>query len=156
MSRPSIVRSPGALVPARRAKVGKKSMPVASSAHTPPAGAMPGHHAISGTRKNMLSEALLDGAAFPEIRLTSRSVAGRAPDYRMTVAVEVKGQTHDLQVPVQVEKGAKELRATGAFTVNHAELGLTPFTVMGGLLSVRDEIKLRFRIVARPWHTAAP
>jgi len=112
--------------------------------------------AISGTRKNMLSEALLDGAAFPEIRLTSRSVAGRAPDYRMTVAVEVKGQTHDLQVPVQVEKGAKELRATGAFTVNHAELGLTPFTVMGGLLSVRDEIKLRFRIVARPWHTAAP
>lgn len=109
--------------------------------------------AISGTRKNMLSESLLDAARFPEIRLMSRKVAGVAPDYTMTVAIEVKGQTHDLRVPVRVEQEAKELRATGAFTVTHEELGLTPFTVMGGLLSVKDEIRLRFRIVARPWHT---
>jgi hypothetical protein len=74
----------------------------------------------------------------------------------MTVAVEVKGQMHDLQVPVRVERGQNEMRATGAFTVTHEELGLTPFTVMGGLLSVKDEIKVRFRIVARPWHTDAP
>ena len=104
---------------------------------------------ITGTKKNLLSEPLLDAARFPEIRLTSRSVAGSAPDYAMTVAVEVKGQTHELQVPVRVEQGPKELRATGAFTVTHEELGLTPFTVMGGLLSVKDEIRLRFRIVAR-------
>ena len=106
--------------------------------------------AISGTKKNMLSESLLDAARFPEIRLTSRKVTGSGPDYTMTVAVEVKGQTHDLQVPVRVEQGTKELRATGEFTVTHEELGLTPFTVMGGLLSVKDEIRLRFRIVARP------
>ena len=106
--------------------------------------------AIAGTRKNMLSEALLDGARFPEIRLTSRKLAGSAPDYTMTVAVEVKGQTHELLVPVRVEQRTDELRATGAFTATHAELGLAPFTVMGGLLSVRDAIKLRFKIVARP------
>lgn len=105
--------------------------------------------AIAGTRKNMLSEALLDGAHFPEIRLTSRKLAGSAPNYTMTVAVEVKGETHELLVPVQVEQRADELRATGAFTATHAQLGLSPFTVMGGLLSVRDEIKLRFKIVAR-------
>lgn len=112
--------------------------------------------AISGTKKNMLSESLLDAVRFPEIRLMSRKVTGSAPDYTMTVAVEVKGQIHDLQVPVRVERGPKELRAAGAFTVTHEELGLTPFTVMGGLLSVKDEIRLRFRIVARPWHTDAP
>ena len=106
--------------------------------------------AIAGTRKNLLSEALLDGAHFPEIRLTSRKLTGSAPDYTMTVAVEVKGQTRDLIVPVRVEERPDELRATGAFTATHAELGLTPFTVMGGLLSVRDAIKLRFTIVARP------
>ncbi len=105
--------------------------------------------AISGTRKNLLSEPLLDAASFPEIRLTSRQVTGSGPDYTLTVAIEVKGQTHDLQVPVRVEPGAKELLATGAFTVTHQQLGLAPFTVMGGLLSVKDEIKLRFRIVAR-------
>ncbi len=112
--------------------------------------------AISGTKKNMLSEPLLDAARFPDIRLTSRKVAGQGLDYTMTVAVEVKGRTHELQLPVRVEFGAKELLATGACTVTHGALGLTPFTVMGGLLSVKDEIKLRFRIVARPWHTAAP
>ncbi|MSR09031.1 MAG: YceI family protein [Gammaproteobacteria bacterium] len=106
--------------------------------------------AIIGTRKNMLSEPLLDAARFPDIRLTSQKAEGQAPDYTMTVTVEVKGQAHELQVPVRVEQGPKELRATGAFTVTHEELGLTPFTVMGGLLSVRDEIRLRFRIVARP------
>ena len=112
--------------------------------------------AISGTKNNMLSEPLLDAAHFSAIRLMSRKVGGTAPDYTMTVAVEVKGQMHDLQVPVRVERGPKELRATGAFTVTHEQLGLTPFTVMGGLLSVKDEIKLRFRIVARPWHTGTP
>ena len=106
--------------------------------------------AISGTRKNLLSEALLDEAHFPEIRLTSRNVTGRAPDFTVTVAIEVKGRTHELRVPVRVEQRANELRATGEFTATHAELGLTPFTVMGGLLSVRDDITLRFRIVARP------
>ena len=112
--------------------------------------------AIAGTRKNLLSEALLDGAHFPEIRLTSRKLAGISPEYTMTVAVEVKGQTHDLIVPVRVEQRADELRASGAFTASHAQLGLSPFTVMGGLLSVRDEIKLRFKIVARPWQTGSP
>ena len=106
--------------------------------------------AISGTRKNLLSEALLDDAHYPEVRLTSRKVTGRAPDFTMTVAIEVKGQTHELRVPVHVEQRANELQATGEFTATHAQLGLTPFTVMGGLLSVRDDITLRFRIVARP------
>lgn len=105
--------------------------------------------AISGTKKNLLSESLLDAARFPEISLTSRKVTGSSPDYTMNVAVEVKGETHDLQVPVRVERGATELRATGSFTVTHAELGLQPFSVMGGLLSVKDEISIGFQIVAR-------
>lgn len=107
--------------------------------------------AIAGTRKNLLSEALLDGANFPEIRVTSRTVAGQAPDYTVTVAIDVKGHVRDLQVPVLVEQWAGELRVTGQFIATHADLGLTPLSVMGGLLSVRDEIRLRFRIVARPW-----
>lgn len=106
--------------------------------------------AIEGTRRNLLSDALLDAARFPKIRLTSRGVAGAAPDYMVTMAVEVNGRTHELTVPVLVERKPDSLLATGHFTVTHGELGLTPFTVMGGLLSVRDEIRIRFRILARP------
>ncbi|MBL8200303.1 MAG: YceI family protein [Chromatiales bacterium] len=106
--------------------------------------------AIAGTRRNLLSTALLDGANFPDIRLTGREVAGQAPGYTVTVAIDVKGRSHEVQVPVLVEQRADGLRVTGQFTATHADLGLTPFSVMGGLLSVRDEIRLRFRIVARP------
>lgn len=105
--------------------------------------------AIAGTRENLLSEALLDGARFPEIRLTSRAVTGAGPDHAVTVAIEVKGQSRELEVPVVVDVRPDGLLVTGQFTVTHGELGLTPFTVMGGLLSVHDEIRLRFRIVAR-------
>ncbi len=108
--------------------------------------------AIAGTRRNLLSEALLDGARFPEIRLTSRAVSGTAPDYAVTATVELKGQAHELQVPARVEQLGNDLRVTGHFTVTHAELGLTPFSVMGGLLSVRDEIRLQYRIIARSPH----
>lgn len=106
--------------------------------------------AIAGTRENLLSEVLLDGARFPEIRLTSRAVTGARPDHAVTVAVEVKGQSRELEVPVVVDVRPDGLLVTGQFTVTHGQLGLTPFTVMGGLLSVRDEIRLRIRIVARP------
>jgi len=105
--------------------------------------------AIAGTRRNLLSEALLDGARFPEIRLTSRQVTGRSPGYAVTVAVEVKGQVREVVVPVRVELLGSELRVMGEFSLVHADLGLTPFTVMGGLLSVRDELRLRVRLVAR-------
>lgn len=112
--------------------------------------------AIAGTRKNLLSEALLDGAKYPDIRLKSSKVSGLAPDYSIAVAVEIRGQVHKLQVPVHVVQRGDELQATGHLTVTHGQLGLTPFTVMGGLLSVRDEIRLRFRIVAQAGRTASP
>lgn len=105
--------------------------------------------AIAGTRRNLLGEALLDAVHFPDIRLTSRRVAGTAPDVPVTLVLQVKGTTRELHVPVHVEQLPGEVRATGQLTVTHAELGLTPFSVMGGLLSVKDDIRLRFRIVAR-------
>ncbi|MEO8224333.1 MAG: YceI family protein, partial [Gammaproteobacteria bacterium] len=105
---------------------------------------------IAGTRRNMLGDGVLDAGKFPEIRLTSRRVTGKSPDYVAIVAVELKGGTRELTMPVHVEQTPGELRVTGDSSVSHAALGLTPFSVMGGLLSVRDEIRLRFRIVARP------
>jgi len=112
--------------------------------------------AIDGTRRNLLGADLLDAERHPVIRLTSGAITGQAPDYAVTVIVEVKGASHELQVPVRVERQGDDLRATGQFTVTHAQLGLTPFSVMGGLLSVRDEIRLKFAILARRDIAGAP
>ena len=113
-----------------------------------------------GTRQNLLGEALLDAARYPEIRLVSSggtatasgagNGSGADPTTMLAAEITVRGVSHALTIPVTVSRDGGRLIATGEFSLRHAELGLTPFTVMGGLLSVRDEIRLRFEIVAAP------
>jgi len=42
--------------------------------------------------------------------------------------------------------------AQGTARLKQTDFGITPFTVGGGLLAVDDELVVRYRIVARPWH----
>src|SRR5882757_5382833 len=59
--------------------------------------------AKEGTRRNMLSEALLDGAQYPDITLVSQHIGaptvGGSP-VQADVQVTIRGQTHSLSVPV--------------------------------------------------------
>jgi hypothetical protein len=118
--------------------------------------------AKEGTRQNMLGSALLNAAAFPEIVL--RALPASAPAspaapadsaplpqsgvLRSRVQAEVRGQPHTLLVPVHYERSGRTITASGDFTLRQSELGLTPFSAMLGALQVRDEMRVRFRIVA--------
>ena len=122
--------------------------------------------AKEGTRHNMLSEALLDGAQYPEITLVAQSVtsaagwavpsppAGSAPaaDAQVSVQVTVRAQTHTIAVPVHYEIAAGQLVASGEFPLKQTDLGLTPFSAFLGALQVQDELRVKFRIVARAAH----
>jgi hypothetical protein len=39
--------------------------------------------------------------------------------------------------------------AKGSFTVRQSELGIKPFSIVGGAIAVADEVEVRFDIVAR-------
>ena len=105
-----------------------------------------------GTRQNLLGEAFLDAARYPEIRLASglAPASGVEGAVRLAVEATVRGGSYSLEVPVTVTRDGDQLEATGEISLSHGELGLKPFSVMGGLLSVRDELRLSFRIVAAP------
>ena len=107
--------------------------------------------AKEGTRRNMLSEALLNGAQVPEITLAS--VAIQPGTARSTVQADVqitlRGQSHTLSVPVAYSLAGGELVASGELPIKQSELGLTPFSAMLGALQVQDELHVRFRFVAR-------
>lgn len=106
--------------------------------------------AREGTRKNLLSEALLDGAAYPEIRLRATDVAlGADGGYDVGVAITLKGQAHTVRVPVRINRSEGELTANGEFKLKQSELGLKPFSVAMGTLVVLDEMTIRFEVVAR-------
>ena len=110
--------------------------------------------AKEGTRRNMLSEALLNGGQYPDLSLVSQHIDVITPgsQVRADVQITVRGQTHTVSVPVTYSLSNGELTASGELPLKQTDLGLTPFTAMLGALAVQDEMRVRFRFVA---HAAA-
>ena len=113
--------------------------------------------ARSGTRRNMLSAALLDAEHFPVITLTSAGIT-RAPEGNLvaTLTIGVAGHESVLAVPFAVEISSDRISAVGSAVVRQSDLGFTPFSVMLGALQVQDDITVRFRFVATAVPNAVP
>jgi len=111
--------------------------------------------AQEGTRHNMLSEALLNGSQYPEITLTSQHIerGQMGTSVQANVEVTVRGQTRTISVPVAYSLNGSELVASGDVPIKQTDLGLTPFSAMLGALQVQDELRIKFRIVARQGST---
>jgi hypothetical protein len=107
--------------------------------------------AKEGTRRNMLSEALLNGVEYSELTLISQKMMPGAmgSSVQADVRIIVRGQAHTLSIPVAYSLSGGELVASGDVPVKQSDLGLTPFSAMLGALQVQDELRVRFRIVAR-------
>jgi polyisoprenoid-binding protein YceI len=105
--------------------------------------------ARDGTRKNMLSEALLDGEKYPTIRLRATDVAAAAEGFDVGVEITIKDQVRNVRVPVTLDRKEGALVARGEFPLKQSELGFKPFSVAMGTLVVLDEMKIHFEVVAR-------
>jgi polyisoprenoid-binding protein YceI len=105
--------------------------------------------AREGTRNNLLSEALLDAAHHPAMRLRATDVRSAGEAFDVGVEVTLKGITHQLRVPVTVERQNGAIVARGEFPLKQSELGLKPFAVAMGTLIVVDEMRVKFDVVAR-------
>ena len=109
--------------------------------------------AREGTRRNMLGESLLDAARFPAIVVRAVSLTGGPGTFAARLDVNVRGESHSLVVPVQVDRrGAERLHVTAKFTVEQSALGLTPFSVMLGALQVAGELRLGAHAVQQARH----
>jgi polyisoprenoid-binding protein YceI len=110
--------------------------------------------AKEGTRKNMLGPALLDAEHYPEIELRSTGLEaapgqGNQAGLRANMQVTVRGHATTVVVPLHYEQHADEIIVSGDFPLKQSDLGLTPFSALLGALQVADELRIRFRIVAR-------
>jgi len=59
------------------------------------------------------------------------------------------GRTVELKVPTEVTLRGDVLRAQGEFELNHADLGMQPFSVMMGALQVGEKLSFSYDVVAR-------
>jgi polyisoprenoid-binding protein YceI len=105
---------------------------------------------IDGTRANMLGENLLHGDQFPTIQIQSTAIEGSMPDVNIVATFSVKGMEQTLRIPASIELTDDSFVASGQLEIMHGELGLSPFTAMGGALSVRDLLVLKYKISGAP------
>ena len=109
---------------------------------------VPSESDIDGTRRNMLSEALLDGSGFPAISVAGSNLAQSQDGWSIELRMQVKDNSFAKRVPVSLEVSDKEIVAASEFDLTHGELGLTPFSVMLGALQVADAMTVKVSLTA--------
>ncbi len=108
--------------------------------------------AREGTRRNMLSAALLDGVNHPQIVLRAVGLQEQAPPVegavQAHVAVSVRDAEHEITLPVRWQRAHGTLTVDAETTLRQSELGLKPFSALLGALQVRDEMQVSLHLVA--------
>jgi len=103
--------------------------------------------AIEGTRDHMLGDENMQADQFPLVRVHSVQLAGEFPKIAAKVQVEMHGVTREILVPLSVEGLPEHLLVSGAFVLRQTDFGVQPYSVLGGLLAVRDEVVIEFKLV---------
>ncbi len=99
-----------------------------------------------------MQEQVLESARYPEITYdcpASRVTAIGPMQLTLTGDLTLHGVTRPQTVSARVYLTGDTLRGQGEGTIRQTEFGIRPVTVAGGMLKVKDELKLAFDIVAR-------
>jgi len=100
------------------------------------------------TREELLEAARSPDVVFQSAIVTAHQVAeGR---YQAPVAgnLSLRGVTRELAIDAIALVEGDELRAQGGFTLRLTDFNIRPVSVAGGLLKLKDEVRLSFDILA--------
>lgn len=113
---------------------------------------------IEGTRRNLLGKRGFDAQKHPEVRIRSRAISGDWPVLVAEVEVTLHGQQQVYPVMLRVERTPGELRVRGEFVLRQTDFGATPFSLLGGVLTVQDAVAISVDLVgaALPASPAGP
>jgi len=106
--------------------------------------------ARKGTRDNMLGADVLDADHFALIRIESDALLGPRWNPGVTARITLRGNTSEVKFPAAVFEQPGGLTVIASFQVRQSDLGLKPFSVLGGAIRVGDSMDVRVRLVARP------
>jgi polyisoprenoid-binding protein YceI len=97
-------------------------------------------------QETMLGPTVLDTEKFPEIRFRSTQV-DRLGGSKWIVHgdLTIHGQTHPVRVDVEGQNG----HFRGSAEVKQKDFGITPITVGGGAVKVKNELRVEFEIVGK-------
>jgi len=103
----------------------------------------------ASTRNNMLGNNNFQAARFPMVRIRSLQITGDAPKFAARIAVEMHGQTREMWTPLNVTGLTEDVAVQGALVLRQSDFGIKPFSLLGGLLAVQDEIVVEFKLLGK-------
>ena len=110
--------------------------------------AQPTESDIEGTRANMLAK-VLEADKFPFALISVAGASAKEKKTTLAVAITLHGHMRTLQVPAEIEADAEKIGVTGRLSFEQTDFGITPYSLLGGAIAVKNRVDLRFRIIAR-------
>lgn len=96
-------------------------------------------------QERMLGPEVLDSTRFPKISFES---SHRELDHEGKMRIEGRLSLHGVTKPVSVVALARDGRYTGRFILKQRDFGITPVSIAGGTVKVKDELTIEFDIRA--------
>lgn len=101
---------------------------------------------ILGTRRNMLGPKVLDAKNFPFIEIRSHRLTGTPPQLSAELDITIKGVTKRIASTISLSRQGDEIKAAGQLPLSQQAFGLTPFSLLGGALTVQDRIWVEYEM----------
>lgn len=100
----------------------------------------------SQVQHTMEGPKVLDPDKFPEISFHSTSIEAAGPGkWKLQGELTLHGQTH----PVKVEVDGSSGHYRGSSRFRQSEFGMTPISIGGGSIKVKDEVRIEFDIAGK-------
>jgi len=99
----------------------------------------------SEVQSRMLGPDVLDSEKYPDITFTSTAIEAAGPDrWTVTGRLSIRGKTRPTTFSVARQDG----RYRGTVVVKQRDFEIQPISIAGGVVKVKDELKVEFDIVA--------
>jgi YceI-like domain len=108
----------------------------------------PSESDIDATRSNMLRH-VLEVERFPFALIAVSGAVATQKKATLSVSITLHGQTRTLWVPAEIEADEQNIRVAARLALNQTDFAITPYSLLGGAIAVKDALELRFRISAR-------
>lgn len=96
-------------------------------------------------QSTMVGPKVLDAERFPEIRFRSKVVTRAGEGWQVEGELSLHGHTRPVSLRVTESGGSY----SGSVKLRQTEFGITPVTIGGGTVKVKDELRLDFTIVLK-------
>jgi hypothetical protein len=102
---------------------------------------------IAATRKNLM-EHVLNPEDWPWATIGLTGFERQADHYSAVATFSINGSEYNDRQPFSLHEAGGRVTIEGYFIVRQTELGIEPFSALGGGLRVADPLEVHFRLVA--------